>query len=377
MKDIFQHKAEIVAKERREFNVQGKKICIILSSEREWHSFKNEPGTVQMYFTSNRAEFDEAVRYMERLIEEENKMREDPDYMLRLLEKKARPISGLQNTANNKDSQQFKKYVSQRGDQPRKRTIQKAKTLQESPQKSKKWPLYFLACLAAAGIGIGVYTNLQSREPRPVKEPSTTQIGEIPTLGNTSNSTKQSSGKIDTIDAVEKDFIQKYVQAYNQLNGTKYTANAIKLFTNSLPSVFVLEDGRIVTRGMNPENVRKELSAIGSVGGSTEISQVVQFVYKDENGDTKILGTYSPNGQFVYSGLQLEDLTNPNFNEPNLSALGINNKTATRAFGVAFSNENESKESQDLRIALYNEAVQEEENEKNAKTNSKDDDDGR
>ena len=165
--------------------------------------------------------------------------------------------------------------------------------------------------------------------------------------------------KINTVEDVKKDFLNRYLQAYNKMYKTNY--NIYNTLINiSLPAdgyVFKVND-KLVTRGNNPEVTRSALDKMGNVEtekGHTTLVQIISSV-----GDEMIvLGTYDKNsGEFIYSGMQMEDLQNEEFIVPELDKLEINNELMKNVSDVIQAGKAEGQQSIDIRIRRYIQCTQ-------------------
>lgn len=160
-----------------------------------------------------------------------------------------------------------------------------------------------------------------------------------------------------SIEEVKQHFIKTYIEKYNEKFGTNYIQYEADMYVNSLEEGKVYEvDGKQVTRGSKPEQTKQELEKLGSVemvelDGRTD--KVVQVVV-----DGKILGTYNvETGKFIYSGNQLEDIQDTDFEAPELENIGIDSNLAKRASEVLQAEDVESKTSIQARINLYNKTI--------------------
>lgn len=125
--------------------------------------------------------------------------------------------------------------------------------------------------------------------------------------------------KLENLEQVNEYFTEEYLKAYNKTFETEYiSANVL---VNSIEDGFVYTvDGKKVTLGSQPEETKKTLNEIGKVSGTYGYDKVLQVV----TNDGKILGTYNTtDGEFIYSGNQIEDVTNNDFKESTLKKLGI------------------------------------------------------
>lgn len=163
--------------------------------------------------------------------------------------------------------------------------------------------------------------------------------------------------KLKSIDNVIADFKKEYIDAYNQKYATHYSNSNSKMYINHLADgwVYKLKDGRAVTRGAHPYETVEALNGLGGYTNEKGYDLLLQIV--SENG--KILGSYNTStGEFVYSGNQLRDLTDANFEEPTLGELGISPDMVRTAADVVGA-KGQSEESVKIYINRYKEAKEE------------------
>lgn len=154
---------------------------------------------------------------------------------------------------------------------------------------------------------------------------------------------------IDTIAEVEEDFVEKYLEAYNEKYGTNYQTGDMIVTPLRDNAVYELSDGRKVTRGSKPYETEKVLNNIGKFDIAKINSEVVQVI-----SDGRTLGTYNMyTGEFIYSGNQIEDLSDEEFEEPTLESLGINKDKLTKAGQAIRSKGVEGKDSERIRAEKY------------------------
>ena len=163
--------------------------------------------------------------------------------------------------------------------------------------------------------------------------------------------------KLKSIDNVIADFKKEYIDAYNQKYATHYSNSNSKMYINHLADgwVYKLKDGRAVTRGAHPYETVEALNGLGGYTNEKGYDLLLQIV--SENG--RILGSYNTStGEFVYSGNQLRDLTDANFEEPTLGELGISPDMVRTAANVVGA-KGQSEESVKIYINRYKEAKEE------------------
>lgn len=211
---------------------------------------------------------------------------------------------------------------------------------------NKKW-IGKAAVILAAIAAVAVIANEVTKNNETVQNPNT------PTTNYTETyETTRAPDRIDTISEVEEDFINDYLDAYNDIYGTKYRKSDGDMLITALRdgAVYELEDGRKVTRGSLPYETEKVLNNIGEFDIANIHSEVLQIVVNE-----RVLGTYNiSTGEFIYSGNQLSDLTEEEFEEPTLEKLGIDREKLNAAARVKLARNVESKQSINQRIARYN-----------------------
>ena len=219
-------------------------------------------------------------------------------------------------------------------------------TIKAAIGKGNKYIAIGLVVLTAIGAAIGIGLN-KDKDKEQTTNP--TQIGEtIPY--NTEGTTQEQQNEIDTIAEVEEDFIKDYLEVYNEKYGTEYETGEMIITALRDGAIYELEDGRRVTRGSSPYVTEEVLSTIGEFDIANINSEVVQII---SNG--QVLGTYNmSNGEFIYSGNQLGDLTDKEFDEPTLEKLGINADKLYAAARVKLAKGVEDKKSIGMRINNYN-----------------------
>lgn len=236
----------------------------------------------------------------------------------------------------NKNNEEMKNEKRQRKERKR--------DLKNKPS-NKKW-IGKAAAILAAIAAVAVIANEVTKNNETVQNPNT------PTTNYTETyETTRAPDRIDTISEVKEDFVNDYLDAYNKVYGTNYKSGEMKVTALKADAVYELKDGRKVTRGALPYETEKILNNIGEFDIARINSEVAQILV---NGRT--LGTYNiSNGEFIYSGNQLSDLTDKEFEEPTLEKLGISKEKLDAAARVDLAkNGVENKESVDQRIARYN-----------------------
>ena len=223
--------------------------------------------------------------------------------------------------------------------------------IREAIEKGKVYISLGLAALALIGIGISIGVNMD--KPDNNKTTNLTEFVETTheKQTETEDMTKETQNEIDTISEVEEDFIKDYLEAYNEKYGTEYSEAELLVTNLSGTSIYQLEDGRKVTRGNLPYETKEVLSQIGEYESVNMYSDVIQVLLP--NGT--VLGTYNVStGEFLYSGNQLDDLKDENFNEPTLEDLGIDSNKLGAAARVLLSRGVEDEQSINERINDYN-----------------------
>ena len=224
-----------------------------------------------------------------------------------------------------KDSKDIKKTQSVPTNHKKRNISSKAnKKIKDKEYKDKKGNLkkkiaVILATAIAVGGATGIAIGISGKESD--KTPTTNVVVQT---------------KTDYTAEVVEDFKQRYLEAYNEEYGTDYTS--AELYVTSLNGGIVYElnkNGNIkhVTEGSYPAETEKALQSIGKVKGVRGYNNVMQII----SGE-KILGSYNTSSQeFIYSGNQIEDLYEKNFEEPTLEKLGIDKKLAEKAEKVVLS----------------------------------------
>ena len=246
-------------------------------------------------------------------------------------------IIELKEYANTKDTREMLNMVKEND----KQRNTKKRNIKNKPS-NRKW-LGKLAVVAASVALFGAFVEAaRNNENKPEQEVPTTEYVE------TYKTTEPDV--IDTITEVEEDFVKDYLEAYNEKYGTEYKTGEMIITALRDGAVYELADGRKVTRGAKPYETEKVLNNIGEFDITNINSEVVQVM---SNG--RVLGTYNmSNGEFIYSGNQLSDVTNEEFEEPNLDKLGIDSKKLYAAARVKLAKGVEDKQSIDMRIDYYN-----------------------
>lgn len=223
----------------------------------------------------------------------------------------------------------------------------KKRNIKNKPS-NRKW-LGKLAVVAASVALFGAFVEAaRNNENKPEQEVPTTEYVE------TYKTTEPDV--IDTITEVEEDFVKDYLEAYNEKYGTEYKTGEMIITALRDGAIYELSDGRKVTRGSKPYETEKVLNNIGKFDIVNINSEVVQIM---ANG--RVLGTYNmSNGEFIYSGNQLSDVTNGDFEEPTLESLGIAHNKLNAAARVKLAKGVEDKQSIDTRIDYYNDIDEEE-----------------
>lgn len=336
----------------REFELGGNTIRIILTGEREGHKFESENG-ISMFFTSNREEFRNMIAEVEKAMrvaarreksrrEKEQDERENPDAAVRIVAARQKgQITMLRKEADEKPMCSFKESVAvnatrRPSSEPKRDLKNRAKGNSGGPKKSKKWILWVAAAIAALGIGAHMLHNTSPE----IKEPTYSQTRE------------------DSVKEVERDFIERYVNAYNKLEGTNYKPEEVIVVANSLSSAYRL-NATIVTNGNDPSDVRDTLTRLGEGPIRTEQDvQIVQFIYKDKDGGEHPIGGFDRRGNYVHSGYNVDQLVDPTFVRPTASALDLPQELVVQGAGVVMGKGVEEKTSMNGRIKAYRSAAE-------------------
>lgn len=211
----------------------------------------------------------------------------------------------------------------------------------------KKLNLRVAAGLAAGLVALGM-VGCGNKE----KVPEVNQSGTI-----TYYSTLTEEEKIENaVKKAERDFLNKYIEAYNKEYGTNYMAFEAELCDNSIKEGIVyVVDGKLVTPGNYPALVKQQLSEYGTVTSEDGHDKVIQILASTERGDKKVLCTYDAKTlETMYSGT---DLSNFDSKLPELAELGIKEETAERMFEIELAKGVEGKDSIKARLDKYNKAV--------------------
>lgn len=223
--------------------------------------------------------------------------------------------------------------------------------IREVIEKGKVYISLGLAALALIGIGIGIGVNIDKPDNNKTTNPTEFVETTDEKQTETEDMTKETQNEIDTISEVEEDFIKDYLEAYNEKYGTEYSEAELLVTNLSGTSIYQLDDGRKVTRGNLPYETKELLSQIGEYESVNMYSDVIQVLLPSGT----ILGTYNiSTGEFLYSGNQLDDLKDENFNEPTLEDLGIDSNKLGAAARVLLSRGVEDEQSINERIDDYN-----------------------
>lgn len=217
----------------------------------------------------------------------------------------------------------------------------KKRNIKNKPS-NRKWLGKLAVAMASVALLAAFVEAARNNENKPEPETPTTEYVET-------YETTTEPDIIDTIAEVEEDFVERYLEAYNEKYGTDYKTGDMIVTALRDGAVYELADGRKVTRGSKPYETEKVLNNIGEFDIANINSEVVQVI---SNGRT--LGTYNMyTGEFIYSGNQLSDLTNEEFEEPTLESLGINRDKLMKAGQALRSQGVEGKDSEKMRVENY------------------------
>lgn len=185
------------------------------------------------------------------------------------------------------------------------------------------------------------------------KVPEVNQSG---TITYSSTITEDEEKLENEVKKAERDFLNKYIEAYNKEYGTNYMAFEAELCDNSIKEGIVyVVDGKLVTPGNYPALVKQQLSEYGTVTSEDGHDKVIQILVNTENGDEKVLCTYDAKTlETMYSGT---DLSNFDSKLPELAELGIDKETAESIIELKFAEGVESNKSIKIRLDKYNKAV--------------------
>ena len=212
----------------------------------------------------------------------------------------------------------------------------------------KKLNLRVAAGLAAGLVALGM-VGCGNKE----KVPEVNQSGTITTY----YSTLTEEEKIENaVKKAERDFLNKYIEAYNKEYETNYMAFEAELCDNSIKEGIVyVVDGKLVTPGNYPALVKQKLSEYGTVTSEDGHDKVMQILASTERGDKKVLCTYDAKTlETMYSGTDLSDFDSK---LPELTELGIDKETAESIIALKFAEGVESYKSIEMRLDKYNKAV--------------------
>lgn len=243
--------------------------------------------------------------------------------------------------ANNLHCDEYKGKVQEKNTQ---NTKNKKRNLKNKPSKGKWLGRIAIAVASLTLLAILIDNARKDNQIEPTTQIPTTEFAE------------KVEDKIDTIREVEEDFVKDYLEAYNKKNGTNYKSGEMLITALRDGAVYKLEDGRIVTRGSKPYETENKLGQLGSYEMINGYDNVVQII-----SEGRTLGTYNlSTGEFIYTGNQLEDVTNTEFDEPTLEDLGINQEKLKAAARVKLAKNVEDNISIENRIEYYNEVDGEE-----------------
>lgn len=273
-----------------------------------------------------------------------------------------RRISDTINRAEGKDTREMmddikRKERSKKNIKNKPRRMTKERFVVKTKEKFEKLKAIIkeigskaLFALLLAGVSLAAIFSNVIGDPTIGEEPQNEPDTAIETTyDNEHQEGTFSYNPIDTIAEVEDDFVDKYLEAYNEKYGTNYQTGDMIVTPLRDNAVYELSDGRKVTRGSKPYETEKVLNNIGKFDIAKINSEVVQVI---SNGRT--LGTYNMyTGEFIYSGNQIEDLTDEEFEEPTLESLGINKDKLTKAGQAIRSRGVEGKDSERIRAKNY------------------------
>ncbi len=194
---------------------------------------------------------------------------------------------------------------------PGKNNGKKYKLAEKTKNRVKIGVASILAVATICGISSCVANERKESNPQPSNTISTAV-------------TQEENLKMQ-IKNIEDDFINYYLEAYNELYETDYNDAEIMVTDLKDGAVFITEDGKLVTRGSLPDETEKTLIQYGNVDLENGHERVVQVV--TQNG-SKVLGTYDyVNGEYIYSGNDLTDFkkaeNDNDFKEPTIDNLGV------------------------------------------------------
>ena len=337
-------------------------IKVQLSSDTMRHMSEVD-GVLYIYIPEN--EIEDAINYVARQSKTNNNisnlnrieepiMKIDPT-LANLMEKRKQNayLSELINSFQNRnnDAREGIKEIKKREERHKKRKLNSKAII---PTKNKKYKMSDKTKQKLKRFGVGIAASIlllaaASEIDHNAKEPS---IVDSPSITTT---VTQTSGeeKIDSVKDVEEDFIDLYLEAYNQKYQTNYRTAELKTSNLKEGVVYKMEDGRVITRGALPDETEKVLKKYGTFKMVDGYDTVVQVI--SEAGVP--LGTYNiSTGEFLYSGNNLKDFEDPNFREPELEKLEIDKEIMRAAAEIKESVRFENEESINMRIKHYNEA---------------------
>lgn len=256
---------------------------------------------------------------------------------LKMFQERKGRISNNINMANKLPIEEYKNTTE--------KNTRKPKKLKSKPSM-KKWKV--ITAIALIGATAATASIAIAKNEHKVEENT---VGYTEKQNNENESNIILENQITTVEGVEKDFVDKYLKAYNEKYNTDY--DSAKMIVTSLNEGVVYEtpSGDHVTRGNNPTETEKVLK---DNNGGYRIVEGYNKVYQIVDDNNKVLGTYNlATGEFIYSGNQLSDLKNNKFKKPELEELGINPNKAEKAAEVLASAKSESSDSINKRIQQY------------------------
>ena len=243
-------------------------------------------------------------------------------------------------SANQEPIEAYKKETTEKLKQKQKRNL-------KNKPSTKKWVVGLSIALATIMAAAGIGTLAQNSKETKENTTGYTERAEDPEV----TSDYILENEITSVEGVEKDFVKKYLKAYNEKYHTNYISADMIVTALEEGIVYQTPNGNRVTRGNEPEETEEFLKK--TEGGYAKIAgydQVYQILVDDGN---KVLGTYSLDGEFIYSGNQLSDLVDEDFEKPQLIDLGVNPDKAKKAAEVMMADGVESSNSIKNRIKTY------------------------
>lgn len=243
-------------------------------------------------------------------------------------------------SANQEPIEAYKKETTEKLKQKQKRNL-------KNKPSTKKWVVGLSIALATIMAAAGIGTLAQNSKETKENTTGYTERAEDPEV----TSDYILENEITSVEGVEKDFVKKYLKAYNEKYHTNYISADMIVTALEEGIVYQTPNGDRVTRGNEPEETEEFLKK--TEGGYAKIAgydQVYQILVDDGN---KVLGTYSLDGEFIYSGNQLSDLVDEDFKKPQLIDLGVNPDKAKKAAEVIMADGVESSNSIEKRIKTY------------------------